>query len=1502
MAKIQAQMSTEIALDLVKASESIKSMTNLVNTSTNAWKAQESQLKMTGDYLGATKAKYEGLGSSIQAQQAKIEALKQKQSELKGDTQQTAEQYLKFQQQIDQATTKLSSLEVQQNKAKQSMSYYQSGLADLQKGYRQQNDLSESYVKRLQAEGRENEALQAKLNGSKTAVNNLNKQYEAQVKMLKEVAQSGDGDAYAKQKQRINETASAIAHAKREQIELSNELRKSNPTFFDKLKTGIHETNSKIDELGRNVNRSNSVLGTFREKLSFGAIAGMASSAIQSISSSVMGLSGEVLATSDSLEKFESTMNFADKSKKETEEASKYFKTYADKTVYELQDVANTGAQLASNGIEKYKEITIASGNLNAVAGGNKETFKSLGMVLTQTAGAGKLTTENWNQLADAIPGASGKLQETLSKNGAFVGNFREAMENGEISSEEFLTAIEQLGNNKGAEKAAKSTKTFEGAFGSLKSTVVNGLNDMVGVVGKENITKSITGFGDTVKNVFDYLKDHKKELSSIGKSVFEISKIFGMAVWDTAKGIIVGISDSINAMNGHSKKSKDPLKNIASALKEVSKHKDAIKTVGKVLVAYFASKAVLNTSKSLFGTITGGISDVKKAGSGVNGALNWVMGVRGEDAVNNKLGGIKKIGRGTKSAFKWTASVATKTAKLALTGLLNTAKFVGNGIKLAFNFAKANPMILIATAVIGVSIALYELYKHNKKFKGFVDGLVKSVKDFSKGVVEKFKVGFKAVVKAGKATIDFFKKDWKEILLFLINPVAGGFALIYKHNKKFKDFVDGIWKTAQNFGKTFWKGLTGFFGNIGDKIDAGYDKVTDFIGKIKSKTTDMWSHIKNGFKSMWDGMKTLAGNGINAIIKIPNAGISGINNLIADFGGSKNAIGKIPEVKFAAGTGMFSNVRRAITQPTLAMLNDGHDSPETGHQEAVIMPNGEMVLPQGRNSRMVLPAGAEVLNATELKMLMSMQAIPFANGTGFWSKLWDSTTSIAGNAWDGIKDTAKKFTEMLGFIGGAIKDPAGTLAKKFNPNANKLDGVFNPLGNALFKTPKTQAKGWWSELWNMAQSATDEGGGSMSAVGDDYPAKWKAMGLDAMVDPWGYYIRECVSFVASRLHNSGVKASLFSGLGNGYQWVNARVPHMSKPKVGSVAVYGPGSQFPNHVAMVTSVKGDRYSGEEYNQLVGGSPDGRYHTYSNRLASQATTFLDFGLSGGSGSDDKPLKDKNSPLQKLIKKQVGGMFDWIQKFLAPEDDGDPAGGGGATGVERWRSSVIKALKKNGFDATDSQVNAWLKVIKRESNGDPKAINNWDSNARAGHPSQGLVQTIDTTFNAHKFPGHNNMLNGYDSLLAGIHYAAWRYGRGQYMFDRVSGPLGYANGGLVSKNGIYELAEGNMPEYIIPTDMAKRGRAWSLLAEVVGKFAGEAPKPQNNNSDSQALAKLEAKFDAVVGLLTQLVANGQQPIEVNNILDGQSFANGLVPYMNKAQNQFEIRQGHLRGGLI
>ncbi|MCW1021192.1 hypothetical protein, partial [Streptococcus anginosus] len=68
-----------------------------------------------------------------------------------------------------------------------------------------------------------------------------------------------------------------------------------------------------------------------------------------------------------------------------------------------------------------------------------------------------------------------------------------------------------------------------------------------------------------------------------------------------------------------------------------------------------------------------------------------------------------------------------------------------------------------------------------------------------------------------------------------------------------------------------------------------------------------------------------------------------------------------------------------------------------------------------------------------------------------------------------------------------------------------------------------------------------------------------------------------------------------------------------------------------------------------------------YHQYRNRPISAVSTFLDFGVKAGSSGDEKALKDKNSPLQMHIKKQTGGMFDWIKKWLAPLEEGTASDG-------------------------------------------------------------------------------------------------------------------------------------------------------------------------------------------------------------------------------------------------
>lgn len=216
-------------------------------------------------------------------------------------------------------------------------------------------------------------------------------------------------------------------------------------------------------------------------------------------------LFSDAVTMSDATDKFKSSLSFAGLDTKTIDVVSKKVRKYADETVYDLGTIQNTTAQLASNGVKNYEGLTEAAGNLNAIAGGNADTFKSVAMVLTQTAGAGKLTTENWNQIANAIPGASGILQAALKKNGAYVGNFRDAMAKGEISSEEFNKALMQVGNQPIAVEAAKSTKTMEGAMGNLSATITGKLADAFTAI-KPFLTGLISGFSDFISNAQVFL------------------------------------------------------------------------------------------------------------------------------------------------------------------------------------------------------------------------------------------------------------------------------------------------------------------------------------------------------------------------------------------------------------------------------------------------------------------------------------------------------------------------------------------------------------------------------------------------------------------------------------------------------------------------------------------------------------------------------------------------------------------------------------------------------------------------------------------------------------------------------------------------------------------------------------------------------------------------------------------------------------------------------------
>ena len=336
-----------------------------------------------------------------------------------------------------------------------------------------------------------NDSSQAKLS-AQTRV--LTQQIEVQQRRVEQLQKGLDAAA-----KKYGETDSRTLKWKQAVNDATAEL--------NRMQAELKQTTSETDDLGDELESAGRQVSSLGDIIKGSFLGNLMADAVSNIVSELGNLVGEGAKAADALTKFRSTMDFARYDAGTIEETADSMQDYASRTVYDLQTVANTTAQLAANSVPDFEALTEAAGNLNAVAGGNADTFKSVAMVLTQTAGAGKLTTENWNQLADAIPGASGVLQQAMLENGAYEGNFRAAMENGEISAEEFNAAIMQLGSSDEAVKAAQSVSIIEWAVGNLKATFTDFIASLLTDAGGMSvITSGINSLSQGFQDLFSHI------------------------------------------------------------------------------------------------------------------------------------------------------------------------------------------------------------------------------------------------------------------------------------------------------------------------------------------------------------------------------------------------------------------------------------------------------------------------------------------------------------------------------------------------------------------------------------------------------------------------------------------------------------------------------------------------------------------------------------------------------------------------------------------------------------------------------------------------------------------------------------------------------------------------------------------------------------------------------------------------------------------------------------
>lgn len=94
------------------------------------------------------------------------------------------------------------------------------------------------------------------------------------------------------------------------------------------------------------------------------------------------------------------------------------------------------------------------------------------------------------------------------------------------------------------------------------------------------------------------------------------------------------------------------------------------------------------------------------------------------------------------------------------------------------------------------------------------------------------------------------------------------------------------------------------------------------------------------------------------------------------------------------------------------------------------------------------------------------------------------------------------------------------------------------------------------------------------------------------------------------------------------------------------------------------------------------------------------------------------------------------------------------------LDRWIGKALAIMKAKHIPGSYAGI---LRNIKRESGGNPRAVNNWDSNARAGTPSKGLLQVIDPTFRRFHVAGTAwDIFDPVANIAAACNYAAHTYG--------------------------------------------------------------------------------------------------------------------------------------------
>lgn len=656
-----------------------------------------------------------------------------------------------------------------------------------------------------------------------------------------------------------------------------------------------------------------------------------------------------------------------------------------------------------------------------------------------------------------------------------------------------------------------------------------------------------------------------------------------------------------------------------------------------------------------------------------------------------------------------------------------------------------------------------------------------------------------------------------------------------------------GIWQTLMytltgNWSKA-WESIKQMVKRIGDAI---WLNIKDtFLGKIVGSLWTFFKENKKIFTGVWDtitGILFAVPNFVFGIFtEVPKKMVEAINN-------GKSAV-------VGAFKGVFNAALKAIGKPVNGIIKGASwvleklggeplkewevpqyatGTPEGGHPI-----NGPMMVNDGRGAETVItpdgrafiPKGRNVvLNAPKGTHVLTAEETAQLQGSKAPKYRYKKGTNFFGNLWSNVKGFAGNVGSKLKNVVGDVWDFVSNPEKL----AKKVLGGLDVLGG-LTKYPLNVGKGILSKATSALTSKITE---MFSASSGNLDLGTGAAGVYK-------YLADVAKSVLSKYPGFQITSGYRPG-----------DPHShGKRNAIDIALPGVTGGSPRYAEAAN------YAFEKFAGKVG------YVITNGKVRDRS------GQSGtGIHNDWRPWPDGDH----YDHVHINGIKDPQNKQISGENIG-------GSGVDRWRGVATQALKMTG-QYSASNLAALLNQMRTESNGNPNAINNWDINALNGTPSKGLLQVIDPTFRQYAMPGYNsNIYDPLSNILASIRYALSRYGS----LGNAYRGVGYENGGIITKQHMAMVGEGNKEEVVIPLTGSglKRSRAMQLLAyasEKLGASTASISSSTGTNSNVSDMAQMLALMQEQNQLLMAILAK-----DTNVVLDGTKLNSKLENIRNTQQ---------------